>query len=243
VGIDPAGAASAAEAERLATELVERTIASACAFKPNVAFFERFGSDGWAVLERLRKRVPEDRLYVVDAKRGDIGSTAEAYADALFDTLGADAATVNPLFGADGVVPFARRPGRGIFLIARSSNPGAADLLDLELAAGVPLHHRIVELGLRWDPGGAVGFVAGATSPEAVAAVRRLAPAAPLLLPGVGAQGGDLEATVRAAAAGGSRRFLVAISRGVAAAAEGPAAAAAAMRRRIAEALGQTAPA
>lgn len=241
-GIDPV-AATAAEAERLALQLLEGSLEHVAAVKPNLAFFEQYGSTGYALLERLRSRVPADRVYLLDGKRGDIGSTGEAYARALFDVLGADAVTLNPLLGRDSVAPFLGRSDRGVFLVARSSNPGAADLLDAPLAGGGPLHRRIVELGLSWDPGGAVGFVAGATNPEAIAAIRSLAPEAPLLLPGVGAQGGSLEESVRAAASGGSRRFLVAVSRGIAAAADGPGRAALELRRRITQALEAAAPA
>jgi orotidine 5'-phosphate decarboxylase subfamily 2 len=236
VGLDPTGCASAAEAERLCAEILEATLDQVCAVKPNAAFFEQHGAAGWRVLEGLRARVPADRMLIVDAKRGDIGSTAEAYARALFDGLGADAVTVNPLMGEDAVRPFLVRPGRGAFLLARTSNPGAADLLERRLDDGTPVYAHLAALAMRWDPGGAVGLVAGATAPEAVAALRRLAPSAPLLLPGVGAQGGAVEAAVAAGldAAGGG--VVVSVSRGIAAAPEGPAAAARRWRERIAAA-------
>jgi orotidine 5'-phosphate decarboxylase subfamily 2 len=188
------------------------------------------------VLERLRARVPTDRMLIVDAKRGDIGGTAEAYARALFDGLGADAVTVNPLMGEDAVRPFLERPGRGAFLLARTSNPGAADLLDRRLDDGTPVYAYLATLAMRWDPGGTVGLVAGATAPEAVAALRRLAPWAPLLVPGVGAQGGAVEAAVAAGLDAGGGGVVVNVSRGIAAAPEGPAAAARHWRERIAAA-------
>jgi orotidine 5'-phosphate decarboxylase subfamily 2 len=236
VGLDPAGCASAAEAERRCAEILEATLDQVCAVKPNAAFFEQFGSAGWRVLEGLRDRVPADRLLIVDAKRGDIGSTADAYARALFDHLGADAVTVNPLMGEDAVRPFLDRPGRGAFLLARTSNPGAADLLERRLEDGTPVYAHIARLALRWDPGGAVGLVAGATAPEAVAALRRLAPEMPLLLPGVGAQGGAVEAAVAAGLDAHGAGVVVNVSRGIAAAPEGPAAAARRWRERIAAA-------
>lgn len=233
VGLDPAAPASAAEAERWCIEILEATLEHVCSVKPNLAFFEQHGSAGYAVLERLRERVPRDRILILDAKRGDIGSTATAYARALFDVLGADCITVNPLMGRDAVQPFLEHPERGVFIVARSSNPGAADLLDAELADGGTLHSRIVALGLEWDPGGQVGFVVGATDPAAIAEVRAAAPVAPLLLPGVGAQGGSLDDAVRAGLDASRRGIIVPVSRGIGDAPEGPGPAAAALRRRI----------
>jgi len=234
-GLDPDGFASAADAEHRCLELVDATIDHVCAFKPNLAFFEQLGSAGYAILERLRARIPHDRILILDAKRGDMGNTAQAYARALFDVLGADCVTVNPLLGSDSVRPFLQREDRGAFLVARSSNPGAADLLDARLESGMRVSARIVELGLSWDPGGAVGFVVGATSPEAVAAIRGAAPDAPLLLPGVGAQGGALEDSVRAGLDRRARGAVVSVSRGIAAAPEGAAAAARGFHERIEE--------
>jgi orotidine 5'-phosphate decarboxylase subfamily 2 len=243
VGLDPDGFEDAASAERFCLETMDAALPHACAVKANLAFFEQLGSPGYAVLERLRLHLPAERLLILDGKRGDIGSTAEAYARALFDVLGADAVTVNPLMGADAVAPFLQRRGRGAFIMARSSNRGAADLLEQRLFDGSAVYERIVDLGLSWDPGGAVGFVAGATAVDAVAAVRAAAPEAPLLIPGVGAQVGSLEDAVRAGVDGRGGRLLVAVSRGIAQAPEGPAAAAAALAARIAAVRGAEAPA
>ena len=234
-GLDPDGFANAAEAEHRCLEIVDETIEHVCAFKPNLAFFEQLGSAGYAILERLRARIPSDRILILDAKRGDMGNTAEAYARALYDVLGADCVTVNPLLGSDSVLPFLQREGRGALLVARSSNPGAADLLDARLESGMPVSARIVELGLRWDPGGTVGFVVGATSPEAVASIRAAAPDAPLLLPGVGAQGGALEGSVSAGLDARGRGAIISVSRGIAAAPEGASSAAREFRQRIEE--------
>ncbi len=233
VGLDPQGVPDAPAALRFCVELIDATLGEACAYKPNLAFFEQFGSSGYAALETLRGRVPADRVYILDGKRGDLGNTAEAYARSLFDVLGADAVTVNPLQGRDAVEPFLARDGRGVFILTRTSNPGATDLLDARLEGGQRLYERIVELGLRWDPGGSVGFVVGATDPGAVRDVRARAPDAPLLLPGVGAQGGPVEQSVRAGVDARGGRALVVSSRGIAAAAEGPARAAAALRAEI----------
>lgn len=238
LGLDPDGVATAAEAERLCHSLLDAALPEVCAVKPNLAFFERFGSAGYAVVERLRDQVPSDRLLIIDGKRGDIANTASAYAAALFDVLGADAVTVNPLMGRDSVEPFLSRPGRGVFLLARTSNPGASDfLLRTNGQTGATLAETIVDTALGWDAaGGTIGFVVGATAPDAVAGVRRRAPEAPLLVPGVGAQGGDLEATVAAARGSGTGCTVLAVSRGIAAARQGPAAAARELRERIAAA-------
>jgi orotidine 5'-phosphate decarboxylase subfamily 2 len=234
-GLDPDGFASAADAERRCLEIVDQTMDHVCAYKPNLAFIEQMGSAGYAILERLRSRIPRDRILLLDAKRGDMGNTAEAYARALFDVLGADCVTVNPLLGSDSVLPFLQREERGALLVARSSNPGAVDLLDARLESGLPVSARIVELGLAWDPGGRVGFVVGATRPDAVAAIRVAAPDAPLLLPGVGAQGGALEDSVSAGLDARGRGIIVSVSRGIAAAPEGAGEAARTFHERIEE--------
>jgi orotidine 5'-phosphate decarboxylase subfamily 2 len=235
LGLDPDRLADAAAAERQCHQLLEATLDSVCAVKANLAFFEQYGSTGYAVLERLRAAVPDDRILVLDGKRGDMANTSAAYARALFDVLGADAITVNALMGGDAVAPFLERPGRGIFVLARTSNPGAADFLEAPAGAdGRPLYQRMVTQAQSWDAGrGAVGFVVGATAPRAVAEVRRLAPRAPLLLPGVGAQGGALEETVAAAMDADGAGAIVAVSRAIAAAPQGPAAAAREYRDRI----------
>lgn len=221
------------EVERWCLEVLEGALPASCAVKPNAAFFLQHGSAGLAVLERLRAEIPEDRLLILDAKLGDVGHTAEAYARYAFDAVGADAVTVNPLMGVDAVAPFLRRPGRGAFVLTRTTNPGAADVLERPLLEGGPVYARITELALSWDPGGAVGLVVGATAPDAVAAVRERAPAAPLLVPGVGAQGGSLERTVAAGLDRSGAGLLVSVSRAVAGAPEGPGPAAAALRDRI----------
>lgn len=234
LGLDPDGAMDAAAAERECLMLLDATLEHVCAVKPNLGFFEQYGSAGYALLERLRSAIPTDRLLILDAKRSDIGNTAEAYARALFDVLGADVVTVNPILGHDSVAPFLARPGRGVFILTRTSNPGATDFLDnTAVPDGVRLYQRIVDLAQGWEPReGTIGYVVGATFPEAVADVRRRAPNAPLLLPGIGAQGGDLESAVRAGLDSRGGGAIVPVSRGISAAAN-PGLAARDLRDRI----------
>ena len=232
LGLDPSGCRDATEVEKFCTVLLDAALPHVVAVKPNLAFFEQHGSAGLAALERVRRLVPDSRLVVLDAKRGDIGSTAEAYARALFDIWGADAVTVNPLLGWDSVTPFLSRPGTAALVIARSSNPGAADFLEAPLQDGRPLYTRIVERALTWNGPGEIGFVVGATAVSAIAEVRALAPGGPLPLPGGGAQGGDLEAAVAAGLDAAGAGIMVPVSRGISGAAD-PGAAALAVRRRI----------
>ncbi|HXA27142.1 MAG TPA: orotidine-5'-phosphate decarboxylase [Candidatus Angelobacter sp.] len=237
VGLDPdASLGTPAAVERFCLDVLDATLVHCAAVKPNLAFFEQFGPDGLRVLLRVRERVPSDRVLLLDAKRGDIGSTAEAYARALFDVLGADAVTVNPLMGGDTVEPWLRyaERGCGVFLLARTSNPGAADLLEQRLAGGEAVYEHIAHLAGQWDGGrGALGLVVGATAPPAIAALRARAPELPFLLPGVGAQGGSLEDALRAGVDATGFGALISVSRGIAGAAAGPGAAAAELHRRI----------
>jgi len=205
--------------ERFARGLVEAAAESAAAIKVNVAFFEAFGSSGIAALERLRGDVAADHFLILDAKRGDIGSTAERYAAALFGHLGADAVTLSPYLGEDAVEPFLAHPDRVVYLLARTSNPSATTFQGL-LVDGVPLHRHVAEwAAARWNDG-RVGLVVGATAPAELAELRRAVPEPGFLVPGVGAQGGDLAAAL--AACHGSRApGLITVSRAIAGAARG----------------------
>lgn len=232
-GLPPGFARSLAGLERFATLLLEAASPLAAAVKPNLAFFEAYGSSGMAALERLRATLPADLPVIADAKRGDIGSTAARQAVALFDGLGADAVTVNPYLGAEAVAPLLDRPDRFAYLLCRTSNPGAGELQDLELAAdtasGAPaerLHERVARLATGWGPGGTVGLVVGATAPAELATIRSIAPQLPFLVPGVGAQGGAIEpvlrhgrATLPTGSSSAGRGLLVNVSRGIAGAA------------------------
>lgn len=177
---------------------------SAAAVKVNVAFFERWGSAGVAALERLRAAVPADLPFIADAKRGDIGSTASQYALALYDALDADAVTVNPYLGGEAIAPLLAREDRFAYVLCRTSNPGAGELQALSVAADTatgapeePLAHRVARRAAGWSTNpGTVGLVVGATAPAELAAIRAIVPELPFLVPGVGAQGGDVEGTL-----------------------------------------------
>jgi orotidine-5'-phosphate decarboxylase len=183
--------------------IVDATHEHAACFKPNVAFYE--DPDGWKALEETiayahGKGVP----VLLDAKRGDIGNTARRYATLLDeDGLDADAITVNPYLGRDSLEPFLQREDKGVFVLCRTSNPGGADLQDLELDSGEPLYERVAALADLWNKNDNVGLVVGATAPEELEEVRGIVPDLPFLVPGVGAQGGDAEAAVEHGLAAG----------------------------------------
>jgi orotidine-5'-phosphate decarboxylase len=216
VGLDPDPERIAGGAEgalRHCTAVVEQTADLVCCYKPNAAFWEQYGADGWRALTELRRRVPGDIPVLLDAKRGDIGSTMRAYARAAFETLEMDAITANPYLGADTLEEVTRYQDRGVYVVCRTSNQGARDLQHLD-AGGRPLYLRVAELADRVNTAGNVGLVVGATAPDQLEEVRA-ASSLPFLVPGVGAQGGDLEASVRAAWNGDEASCLVNASRSV----------------------------
>jgi orotidine-5'-phosphate decarboxylase len=240
VGVDPDPAALPAGfaptlqgLETFARLIVEASLPYATAVKPNLAFFEAYGAAGLAALERLRSMVPDDVLFVADAKRGDIGTTAAKQAVALYDALGADAVTVNPYLGEEAIEPLLERVDRFAYVLCRTSNPGAGEIQGLEVgpdrAAGhpaEPLWARVARRAKAWGPGGTVGLVVGATAPYELASIRALAPGLAFLVPGVGAQGGEVEPVLAhgpatSAPAGGRSGggLLVNVSRGIALAA------------------------
>lgn len=194
--------------------LVDATRDIVCAYKPNIAFFEPDLAEGITLLRDLIAYIPDDVPVLLDAKRGDIGHTAEAYARAVYDSLGADAVTLNPYLGRDSLEPFLRRPDRTAFLLCRTSNAGAGDLQDLEVE-GHPLYERVAYLANDWNERENVGLVVGATYPAEAARIREICPDLPFLMPGVGAQAGDVEAAVRAALDAEGAGILVNASRGV----------------------------
>lgn len=195
--------------------LIEATAPFACAFKLNFAFYEALGSDGWRVLDETVRAVRRSHVVIADAKRGDIGNSARFYADAVFRALDCDACTVAPYMGADSVVPFLKYPGRAAFVLVRTSNPGASALQELE-TEGAPLYVRVAREATGWahDQPGVLGFVVGATDTEPARRVRSDHPHVPLLIPGIGTQGGD-PARLMEAVSPGSGRILVNNSRGI----------------------------
>ena len=242
LGLDPDPAAlpdgfsrDLAGVEAFVSLLVEAAAPYAAAVKPNLAFFESFGSAGMAALERIRSRLPSDLPLVADAKRGDIGSTAAHQAIALFDRLGADAVTVNPYLGGEAIGPLIGREDRFAYVLCRTSNPGAGELQDLvvgeDAALGAPaeaLYQRVARRAATWGRGGSVGLVVGATAPAELRAIRAVTPGLAFLVPGIGALGGELapvlaDGPASAAPAGErvGRGLLVNVSRGIAGAALG----------------------
>lgn len=179
--------------------IVDATADLVCAFKPQIAYFASCRAEDQleALIAHLRAQHPQVPV-ILDAKRGDIGSTAEHYAREVFERYGADAVTLSPYMGRDSIEPYLAYAKRGAFLLCRTSNPGGNDLQMLE-TGGRRLYERVAELAAGpWNSHGQLGLVVGATYPAELATVRRLAPELPLLVPGIGAQGGDIAASVQA---------------------------------------------
>ncbi|MFQ6102056.1 MAG: orotidine-5'-phosphate decarboxylase [Anaerolineae bacterium] len=177
--------------------IVETTADLACAYKPNLGFWLAEGTEGLRALQAVVAAVPDHIPVILDAKFNDVGHTAAAYAHVAFEVLGADACTVNPYLGLDGPRPFLERAEWAVFLLARTSNPSAPDLQD-RLVGDHPVYEEVARLAVRWDAEhpGTCGLVVGATYPEELAHLREIAPTLPFLIPGIGAQGGNLEAAV-----------------------------------------------
>src|SRR4051812_49231649 len=210
--------------ERFCLGIVEATADLVCAFKPNLAFFEALGLDGWHGLRRTLDGLPKDVVSIGDAKRGDIGSTAEAYAKALYEVWGFDVVTVSPLLGPDTLEPFLAYKDRGIFALCKTSNPGSGTLQDLPVpyeGGTVPLYELIARQLATLDGSetagvnGQVGLVVGATYPAQLREIRVAAPTLPFLVPGIGAQQGDVRAAVEAGLDADGRGIVVNASRGV----------------------------
>ena len=184
-------------------KIVEATADLAIAFKPQIAYFAAHRAEGQLerLMEHMRRAAPQVPI-ILDAKRGDIGSTAEQYAREAFERYGADAVTLSPFMGFDSVQPYLKFEGKGAFLLCRTSNPGGDDLQNQRLSSvpGEPLlYEHVARLAQGpWNLNGQLGLVVGATYPAEIERVREVAPTLPLLIPGVGAQGGDAVATVRA---------------------------------------------
>jgi uridine monophosphate synthetase len=204
--------------------LVEATSDLVLAFKPNIAFFEVYGTAGIAALEEVINSIPKEIPIILDAKRGDIASSAQAYAQAIFDTLGANAVTVNPYLGYDALAPFLEDEWRGVFLLCKTSNPGAADIQNLKVIpdqrsrishTSTTIYEFITAKAVEWNKNDNLGLVVGATQIEALSRVRNLAPNLWILAPGIGAQGGDLHAALQAGLRSDSLGMVVPVSRGI----------------------------
>jgi orotidine-5'-phosphate decarboxylase len=217
VGLDPdLSRTPATELTSFLSAVIEATADLVCAYKPNLAFYEQYGEAGYAALRAVLKAIPDDIPVIADAKRGDIGHTAEAYARAIFEELSFDASTVNPYGGRDSVEPFARYGEKGVLLWCRSSNPGARDIQDLPIGSeGTPLYEVVAGLANDWNINGNIGIVCGATYPEQLATLRGICPTMPILVPGVGAQEGDLRAAVRAGLDNTGGGIIVSSSRAI----------------------------
>ena len=198
--------------------IVDATANLACAYKPNIAFYEALGLAGFRALEATISHIRDvapDHVIIMDAKRGDIGNTVEAYAAAMFDAWGVDAVTVNPWGGMDTVRPWLDRLDKGVFVWCRGSNPGAGDLQDLVVDGGELVYMRLARDLSALPAQGNLGLVVGATAPEQLADVREVCPDMPILIPGVGAQGGDLEASVRNGVDANGRLAIINSGRGI----------------------------
>lgn len=186
---------------RFCQQIIDATADLVCAYKPNWAFYEALGLEGLDALMRVRQYIPSHIPVIADVKRGDIGNTSAMSARAVFDVFGFDAVTVNPYGGYDALEPYLAYRDRGVFVWCRSSNPGAADFQSLpvhrEGGAPRPLYELVAEKARSWNQYGNVGLVVGATYSEELKRVRALCPGQVFLIPGVGAQGGDLEMAVR----------------------------------------------
>lgn len=190
----------------------------ACAYKLNVAFYEAHGAEGWMALKRtmriLRRGAPEVPI-ILDAKRADIGNTNEGYVSMAFDELGADAITVHPYLGREALEPFLKREDKGIIVLCRTSNKGAGEFQDL-LVNGVPLYLEVAQRVVsKWNARQNCCLVVGATYPHELKRVREIAPDLPFLIPGIGAQGGDLKATVHAGKDARGEGMIINASRGI----------------------------
>jgi orotidine-5'-phosphate decarboxylase len=220
VGLDPDPALMPVEdVVEFCTEVIDATSDLVCAYKPNIAFYEQFGAISWELLTRTLAAIPPGIPILIDAKRGDIGNTSQAYARAIFELLGADAMTVNAWGGYDAVEPFLEYSDRGVFIFCRSSNPSARDFQDLVVdyeGSRVPMWQAVALKARVWNAKhGNAGLVMGATYPSQLAEARRLCPEMPILVPGIGAQEGALKQAVQAGLKPERDGIIVSASRSV----------------------------
>jgi orotidine-5'-phosphate decarboxylase len=177
-------------------QIIEATHDLACAYKPNLAFYEAMGERGLTALRETLKLIPKSVLTIGDGKRGDIGNTAERYAKSLFDDFGFDSVTVNPYMGFDSVEPFLKNLAKGVFLLTLTSNAGSKDFQRLKIN-GKTMYEKVVRTAKKWNTNQNIGLVVGATHSRELKMIRKIVPEMPLLIPGIGKQGGDLKSAVR----------------------------------------------
>jgi orotidine-5'-phosphate decarboxylase len=205
---------------QFALRIINATSDIVAAYKPNLAFFEALGPEGMSLLKLVCGRIPDDTLTILDGKRGDIGNSAGFYARALFDLYRADWVTVNPYMGYDSLRPFLEDNEKGAFILCLTSNAGARDFQGLE-SNGKPLYVHIARKVVSWNKDNNCGLVVGATYPEQLAELRGEAQHMPILIPGVGAQGGNLEKAVRGGTDNFTRPAIINVSRSVLYASDG----------------------
>jgi len=228
VGLDPHVDQLSSEGPKAALEFCKRIVDATAdlvlAYKPNCAFFEVFGSEGLVVLETLVAFIPDDIPIILDGKRGDIASSAQAYAAAIFETLRADAATVNPYLGFDAIAPFLQHENKGVFLLCKTSNPGSRDFQDLEVRNSIEdldfpkyksMYQLIAVKAVEWNVNDNLGLVVGATQNEPLRIIRDITPDQWILAPGVGAQGGDLDLALEAGLRNDGLGMVIPVSRGI----------------------------
>lgn len=199
---------------RFVRTMVEAVDDAVSSYKLNLAFYERWGREASWLLDQALSVLPKGRPVILDAKRGDVGSTAQAYAHAMFEAWDADAVTVHPYLGYDSVAPFLAHKDKEVFIVCRTSNPGAAEFQHLR-SDGETLYRHVARAGVRWDHHDNVAFVVGATAPAELRDVRQIVGERLLLVPGVGAQGADLAAAVRAALRVDGRGVIIPIARAI----------------------------
>jgi orotidine-5'-phosphate decarboxylase len=201
---------------RFCKDIVDATVDLVCAFKPQIAYFAALRAEDQleAICAYVREQYPHIPI-ILDAKRGDIGATAEQYAREAFERYGADAVTVNPYMGFDSIAPYLEWKDRGVIILCRTSNPGGSDLQFLDVD-GVPLYQRVAQLvAEKWNVNGQCGLVVGATFPNELEQVRAIVGDMPLLVPGIGAQGGDIHATVNAGKSASGAGMMINSSRAI----------------------------
>ena len=212
ISAESLGSSSLMDLKDHAKQVVDNTRDLAAAYKPNFAFYERFGSEGYALLERIVDYVSGRAIIIADAKRGDIGNTSNQYARAILNTMGCDAITVSPYMGRDAIKPFINNLDKGVFILAVTSNPSAREMQEHGGGAD-PLYKKVIQLAVELNTDDNIGLVVGATQIEVMEDIRKQSKGMPWLIPGVGSQGGDLETALNISHVNGIG--IINISRGI----------------------------